>query len=290
MSIKTGAIMAERRNPVENEKNKVRSAGKVLTVLSVFKSDEPELTLPEIARRTALDRGTVFRIVHTLVDLGYLRASGDNKRFRLTLKCLELGYNALVGADLRDHVGPILRELVPDVSDAASYGVLDRDDVVYIVRIEGSLSMAGLDRRPGSRTKAYAAALGHAILAFLPREEQIARLNVSHRTRFSEKTLVDLEELLERLEVVKDQGYAVSDGENAFGLRTVAAPVFDTTGAPVGGVSLTVTSERMDINSFVELAVPVVQKVAEELSIAMKFSFGRFADGQFSVSHGPSRR
>ena len=282
--------MVARRNPTENEKNKVRSAGKVLSVLSVFEAGEPELTLPQIAARTGLDRGTVFRLVHTLVDLGYLRASADNKRFRLTLKCLRIGYNALVGADFRDHAGPILRELVPEIADAASYGVLDVDDVVYIVRIEGGLSMAGLDRRPGSRTKAYAAALGHVILAYLPREEQIERLNASHRTRFSERTLVDLDELLERLEQVRAQGYAVSDGENAFGLRTVAAPVLDATGAPVGGVSFTITSERMGIDEFVELAVPTAKRVAEELTEAVKFSFGRFADGQFSIANGGPHR
>jgi len=282
--------MGERRDPTKNEKNKVRSAGKVLAVLSVFHAEEPELSLPEIAARSGIDRGTTFRLVHTLVSLGFLRATHDNRRFRLTLKCLQIGYNALMGADLREHALPILREMVPKIADAASYGVLDRDDVVYIVRAESGLSLSGLDRRPGSRTKAYAAALGHAMLAFLPRQEQIDRLNASHRTKFSEKTLVGLEELLERLELVRSQGYAVSDGENAFGLRTVAAPVLDADGAPVGGVSLTVTSERMAIASFVEKARPAVLQAAGELSDAVKFSFGRLADGQFSASAPPSSR
>ncbi|MBE0531797.1 MAG: IclR family transcriptional regulator [Rhodospirillales bacterium] len=276
--------MVERRDPMENEKNKVRSAAKVLGVLSVFQADEPELSLPEIAARAGIDRGTAFRMVHTLVSLGFLRATNDNKRFRLTLKCLQIGYNALMGSDLREHAFPILRELVPEIADAASYGVLDRDDVVYIVRIESGLSLSGFDRRPGTRTKAYAAALGHAMLAFLPRQEQIDRLNASHRTKFSERTLVGLEELLKRMELVRSQGYAVSDGENAFGLRTVAAPVLDADGVPVGGISLTITSERMRMESFIERATPAVLTAAKELSDAVKFSFSRLADGQFSIS------
>lgn len=282
--------MVERRNPTANEKNKVRSAGKTLAVLSAFEAEEPELTLPEIARRTGFDRGAVFRLVHSLVELGYLRGSRDNKRFRLTLKCMQIGYNALAGAELRDHAGPILRDLVPDIADAASYGMLDVDDVVYVVRVESGLSLSGFDRRPGSRTKAYAAALGHAILAFLPRDEQIERLNASHRTRFSEKTLVELPELLDRFQQVRDLGYAVSDGENAFGLRTVAAPILDAEGVPVGGVSLTITSERMGIGDFVEKAVPEVLRAADEMSNAVKFSFGRVADGQASLSGVAARR
>ena len=282
--------MAERRNPTANEKNKVRSVGKALAVLSAFDADEPELTLPDIARRTGFDRGAVFRLVHSLVDLGYLRASRDSKRFRLALKCMQIGYNALVGADLRDHAAPILRDLVPDVADAASYGMLDLDDVVYVVRVESGFSLSGFDRRPGSRIKAYAAALGHAIMAFLPRDEQIERLNASHRTRFSEKTLVELPELLERFQQVREQGYAVSDGENAFGLRTVAAPVLYADGSPVGAVSLTIMSERMGIRDFVEKAMPEVLQAAAELSKAVNFSFERLADNHFFHSETHPRR
>ena len=272
------------------EKNKVRSAGKTLAVLSVFDAASPERTLPEIARLTGFDRGAVFRLVHSLVDLGYLRASPDNKRFRLTLKCMQIGYNALVSADLRDHAGPVLRDLVPGVADAASYGMLDQDDVVYVVRIESGFSLSGFDRRPGSRTKAYAAALGHAILAFLPRDEQIERLNASHRVQFSERTLVELPDLLDRFQQVREQGYAVSDGENAFGLRTVAAPVLDGDGSPIGGVSLTIVSGRMGIEEFVDKAVPEVMRAADELSKAARFSFGRLADAQNSLSGAAPRR
>ncbi len=278
--------MVERRDPTANTKNRVQSAAKVLAVLSAFQADEPELSLPEVAARAGIDRGTAFRLVHTLVSLGYLRATSDNKRFRLTLKCLQIGYNALIGADLRGHAAPLLREMVPDIADAASFGVLDHDDVVYIVRFENGsgLSLTGLDRRPGGRTKAYAAALGHAMLAFLPRQEQIDRLNASHRTKFSERTLVGLEELLDRLEHVRTDGYAISDGENAYGLRTVAAPVLDADDMPIGGVSLTITSERMGIDAFVERATPAVLRIARELSDAVRFSFGRLADGELTTT------
>jgi len=50
--------------------------------------------------------------------------------------------------------------------------------------------------------------------------------------KLSERTLIDLDELLDRLTQVRALGYATSDGENAYGLRTVAAPVLDTDGLP----------------------------------------------------------
>src|ERR1700759_4599223 len=56
----------------EAEKNVVQSAGKVFAVLRAFDVDHPELTISEVAGRTGLDRGTTFRLIHTLISLGYL--------------------------------------------------------------------------------------------------------------------------------------------------------------------------------------------------------------------------
>src|SRR4051812_805381 len=75
-------------------KSTVQSVVKAFGVIRAFDSTVPELTLSQIAARASLDRGTTFRLVNTLVDLGSLRAVVGSKRYRLTLKCLELGFSA----------------------------------------------------------------------------------------------------------------------------------------------------------------------------------------------------
>jgi IclR family pca regulon transcriptional regulator len=258
-------------------RNFVQSAAKVFAVLRAFDSNAPELTITEVAGRAGLDRGTAFRLIHTLRELGYLVAVPGSRRFRLALKCLELGYIALARGDLKTHARPLLKPLVPDIADAASLGMLDGPDVVYVERVQGDLARGDMDRRIGSRTGAYASALGHAILAYLPREEQIAVLHASERVKLSERTLVDLDALLERLAVVRERGYAVADRENAYGLRTVAAPVLDPEHTPVASVSLTVRAERLDLDTFLTAAVPETIRVSNELSRAIRLSFGAIA-------------
>jgi IclR family pca regulon transcriptional regulator len=259
-------------------KNFVNSIAKAFAVLRAFDATLPELTITEVAERAGLDRGTSFRLVHTLCQLGYLASVPRSRRFRLTLKCLEIGYTPLAQADLKLLARPLLRELVPEVADAASLGMLDDTDVVYIERVEGDLSRPNLNRRIGSRTGAYGAALGQAILAFLPPDEQQAILSRSNRVKLSEKTLTDIDALLRRLRHVRKQGYAVSDGENAYGLRTVAAPICDVDGAPVAGVSLTILAERTDLESFRKVAVPRLLVVAGELARAVQLTFGSIVE------------
>lgn len=258
----------------QNPKSTVQSVAKTFAVLRAFDATLPELTVSEIAARAELDRGTAFRFVNTLCMLGYLAPVPQSRRYRLTLKCLELGYTALARADLVTLARPRLREMVPSIADAASLGMLDGTDVVYIERVQGPMPQLNLDRRTGSRTGAYAAAIGHVLLAWLPEHRQRHILENSHRVKVSDRTLTRVDELMARLALVRLRGYAVSDGENAYGLRTVAAPVFDVDGTPMAGVSLTIHAGRQTMEEFAECATPEVRAIGEELSRAVRLSSG----------------
>ena len=99
--------------PPKNPKNYVASVGKAFAVLQSFSSEAYELTLSEIAARASLDRGTAFRLIQTLIDLGYLQSIPQSRRFRLGVACLDLGYTVLSGGTLRALAEPLLRDLVP---------------------------------------------------------------------------------------------------------------------------------------------------------------------------------
>lgn len=260
---------------MSDAKSVVQSAAKTFAVLRAFTFDHAELTISEVGQRAALDRGTAFRLINTLVALGYLAAVSGTRRFRLTLKCLDLGYSALALGGLRSMAASALHDMVPDLADAASMGVLEGPDVVYVARVQADMGRRDLDRRVGSRTGAYAAALGHVLLAWMPPEEARAVLATGDRIRLSERTLVDMDALMERLSAVRTQGYATADGENAYGLRTVAAPVLDATGQVRAGISLTIRNERQELDAFVAGALPVLARTAAELTAALhKIDFG----------------
>ena len=155
--------------PPKNPKNYVASVGKAFAVLQSFSSEAYELTLSEIAARANLDRGTAFRLIQTLIELGYLHGIPESRRFRLGVACLDLGYTVLSGGTLRALAEPLLRDLVPSVSDAASLGALDGGDVIYLARVGTGLDRHKMDRRPcsfasrgaGDLAKREAARSGH---------------------------------------------------------------------------------------------------------------------------------
>src|SRR5262247_714799 len=103
----------------ETSKSTVLSLAKGFRVLEAFDAREPVLTLSQIAVRAELDPGTTFRLVKTLVMLGYLQAA-DAKKYRLGPKVLDLGFNAFGRMDLHALARPILRSLIGQVNEAAS--------------------------------------------------------------------------------------------------------------------------------------------------------------------------
>jgi IclR family pca regulon transcriptional regulator len=189
----------------DGSKSTVQSLAKGFRILETFTAQEPELTMAEVARKAGMDNATAFRFLNTLVDIGYAERVPDTRKFRLALKVLDLGFNAIGRSDLRTRARPILRSLVGEINEAASIGVLDGPEVIYVERIQAGLTRLGVDIRIGSRVPAYSSAVGHAILAWLPRETQIAVLQSQTRKQLTETTQTDLDALLLRLKEVKQE-------------------------------------------------------------------------------------
>lgn len=255
-----------------NPKSVVLSLAKGFRVLEVFDAEERELTLSEIAARAALDAGTTFRLVRTLVMLGYLENAESSKRYRLGLKVLDLGFNAIARMDLHTASRPILRSLIGPLNEAASIAALDGADMVYIARIQAGLARLGVTQRIGSRVPAYCTAVGYAVLAHLPPEQRRQVLNLRERIKLTENTPVTIPEIEQRLEHVHRFGYALSDQDTVMGVRVLAAPILDPDGHPWGSVSTATPAYLCPLDEFVERSADRVLEAARNLGRVLRIS------------------
>lgn len=241
------------------------SLAKGFRVLEVFDANEPELTLSQIATRAELDPGTTFRLVKTLVMLGYLQPA-ESKKYRLSLKVLDLGFNALGRMDIHAVVRPILRSLVGPVNEAASVAAMDGSDLVYLERVQLPLGRLGITQRVGARVPAYCTAVGHAILAYLPMEERLQVLNARERKKLTPNTPVSIAEIESRLQKVRELGYALSDQDTVIGVRVIAAPIFDADNRPWAAISAAAPWMASSLQEFVEHTAPAVVNAAKNLT------------------------
>lgn len=256
------------------DRNVVQSLAKGFRVLAAFTAERPELGLAECARAAGLDNATAFRMLNTLVQLGYVARVGGTRKFRLTLKCLELGFSAIARSELRALARPLLRGLVGPAIEAASLAVPDfagpaGPEIVYVERVQAGLARLGVEVRIGSRVPVHSTAVGQAVLAFLPRPAQRATLAAAPRQARTAQTITDLDALLARLERVRAQGFALSDQENVPGLRVLAAAVLDADGVPVAALSAAAPAFALSLAEFEAATRDPVMAAAAELSRAL---------------------
>jgi IclR family pca regulon transcriptional regulator len=237
----------------EREPHHVQSLARGLAVIRAFDAQHPELTLSEVARICDLTRAAARRFLLTLADLGYVRT--DGRLFSLTPRVLELGYAFLSSLSLPEVAEPHLERLVAEVHESSSVSVLDGDDIVYVARVPTSRIMT-VAINVGTRFPAYATSMGRVLLAGLPDDAQKAYLERVRLTRLTNRTVPTVAALSAELIRVHTQGYAIVDQELEEGLRAIAAPIHDRTGAVVGAVNVSVQAARATIDAMRRKLLP----------------------------------
>jgi DNA-binding IclR family transcriptional regulator len=207
---------------------------RVFAILDCFSAEQPELTLAELATRTAIPKPTVHRLAKVLVDQRLLTRTDAG--FALGIRLFELG--ELVGErrDLRDAALPFLQELFELTHETIHLGVLDGNEVLYFVKIVGYKAFA-LPTRTGGRWPVHASALGKVLMAFGPANPRqlLASAALKPLTPY---TIMDPQRLLRELAIVRRVGTAIESQEAVLGNACVAAPIFDSAGHAVAAVSV----------------------------------------------------
>ncbi len=255
-----------------DKKNSVQSLAKAFRLLEAIAADDSELTLSEIAHAADLDPGTTHRMLNTLVDLGYV-ARLENKRFILTMKVLDLGFRAIGSRDLRSLARPMLRRLVGEVSEAASLGVLNGCDMLYVERVRAGLTRLGVDIRVGTLIPAAVSMIGWSMLAFLPDDAltQVLALQ-SRQTDFPDTS--PPADLHESLAVIRRDGFALSTSRVSTGLTVLAVPVRDRDGYPIAGLSVAAPRVRMSADELKSRALLPLRQTADSIARGLEASGG----------------
>jgi IclR family pca regulon transcriptional regulator len=243
----------------ERDAHFVQSLERGLAVIRAFDVQRPELTLSEVARHCDLTRAAARRFLLTLADLGYVRT--DGRLFRLTPRVLELGYAYLSSLSLPEVAAPHLERLVAEVHESSSMSVLDGDDIVYVARVPTARIMT-VAINVGTRFPAYATSMGRVLLAALAPADLATYLDRVHLERLAPRTITSAEALRAELERVRDQRYAIVDQELEAGLRSVAAPVRDRSGATVAAINVSVHATRTTMDGIRRKLVPPLRAAA----------------------------
>lgn len=235
--------------------------GKALDILDVFaRVTKPQLTLQDISVETQLNKNTVFRILYTLSEHGYI--TKENQAYRLGQKLADLGNTRLHRRDLLTEAGPYLDSLRDQFGETVNLGVMDGGSIRY-VDVRESRERFRLAERIGGSDPLHSTALGKAQLAFLPADEIRRLMKEWGMARYTEHTITTISALKAELERVRSAGYAVDHEESMLGAFCVAAPILDSNQAPVAAISIAGPNTRFGEDQLELVAGALLQAVSE---------------------------
>ncbi len=245
-----------------------KTLAKGLKVLSLFNEQTPVWTQTEVANILDINMTSTYRLINTLVKLGYLHKGKDSKKLRLGL-----GAMAMAATHQRAFDGHhMIKSLVDDfyekhnVTVDVALVVEGTLTVVYRREIEGTLTY----QLPAVSRALHTSALGKAYLSFLNAEgceKVIDQLSFEPRTK---KSITNRKQLLEELAAVRARGFAVSDEEFLPGLISLGAPLIGQEAAEaVGAISLDYSTIQQNIHQMTQNFSEPLMNLSRDLSAVM---------------------
>jgi len=240
---------------------------KGLSLLEELAQSAEGMTAVGLAESIGIHKTSVYRYLNTLLQAGYIQTNGDG-RYHLGNKILELGSQLLRRMPLRETAHPFLIELNDDTQMTVHLCVLDRQDVIYIDKIESHRTLPIMSRI-GSRAPAYCTGVGKALLSGLPTDQVVSLLREVTLERRTPNTTTDPIQLLEEIKLTAERGYAIDNGEHEEGIKCFAATIRGYGAETVGAISITGLKREFDDSAESEKMIAAVKKTVAEISQAL---------------------
>jgi DNA-binding IclR family transcriptional regulator len=246
----------------------------VVTALSILEllGASQELGVTELARKLGIGKSSVHRLLHTLAHKGYVEKNPQTDRYRLTYQLFAVATAAAGRYGLKEVAAPVMERLAAEAGESVNLGVLEADRVLNIHKVQGSHPIRLHIDAPGG-VAAYATGLGKVMLAGLASGELERRLGGARLARLTPTTITTRRALLAELRRVRTEGCAIDNEECSAGVRAVAAPVCDRSGAVVAAVSVAGPTHRLSDARLKALA-PAVRAAAAEISGRLGYASG----------------
>jgi IclR family transcriptional regulator, pca regulon regulatory protein len=236
-----------------------------LAILDCFCAERPQMGIAALADQLDMTRSTTHRYAATLVALGYLEQD-HARQYRLAPRVADLGLALLDSMTLRRDAHESLLWLRGQTGRTVSMAILDRGHIRYIERLRGwRQGQHGADLHLGlaARQPIHCTAMGKVLLAYLPEPRQEALISELELFKQGPNAITSKKELRTELGRIRRAGIAVSDEEQAPGLRAIAAPVLDEQGLALAAVAVATPSEALSRKELVTRIGPLVETAAE---------------------------
>jgi IclR family KDG regulon transcriptional repressor len=242
------------------EQNPVKTIQKTFKVLEILSEKQPAKP-SELLQESRLQRSNLYRILGTLIDLGYVEKDSDS-RYCLSFKMFKIG-NTVRGMNRLCRVAqPYMAPLAEMSEETINLAILYDHRVLYIDKIE-SKHYLRLDQPIGKTDPLHCTALGKILLSGLDDLELEVFLRSKNLIPYTRNTITDPEVLKGVIRNVKRQGYAIDTEELSYGIHCIASRICDHSNRVIAAISISGPAVRLTKEKMEELRIPLMTNAAQ---------------------------
>ena len=240
----TVSVISDNSDADGSPRPQVPAADHTLRILRHLARRAAPIAASALARDLGIPRSTVYHLLSTLEEHGFVVHLPQERRWGLGTSAFELAGGYSRQEPLARLGRPVIAALADRLGESAHLAVMSGRDVLYIVE-ERAVRRPALVTEVGVRLPAHLTATGRAMLAALPRSQ--VRALYPDASAFTDRTghgPTSPSQLREVLRAARAAGAATEDGEVTAGFRSVAVAVRDHAGWPAAAVAVTWEGER----------------------------------------------
>ena len=244
---------------MKRDSNKSSTVLKAFHVLEAVSAQRTPASAAELARELDMDRVTVYRMLRTIADAGYLVMDPATKRFSLSARILTLAAPLLESDDHGRQVDALLERVAQRTGETCHYSELSGSETLLTRRAKGQ-QLVAVDFQIGKRCELHATSVGKAILAFQEADfiEDYMKLDL---VSYTPHTIAAPEGLRKELQSVRDTRIGFDYEELSEGMNCVAVPVPSMMGKVEAGISISGPAFRLTKPRLQELADIMLSEV-----------------------------
>ena len=204
---------------------KVRAVGRGLDILAAL-NKEPNASISQISELTGIHRTTVYRILETLEDLGYIRRALGDDSYRLTQKLRDLSRSVEDDAGIIDMAAPFISKVTDEIMWPSSIATAYRHQMIIRETTHGRSPLFVHAVHIGTSSPVLTTAMGRAYLAFCSEDEREHAIEEITHSLHPECRLASDKDYVKRLvNITRERGYGLSFGESEKRLGSIALPI-----------------------------------------------------------------
>lgn len=241
----------------------IQSVAKAMKLLDLLAESAGPMSLAEISTLTGWPKSTVHGLLSTMRETSVVAQDAEG-RYMLGIRLFEYGCTLSSSWTIIETAKPFIQHVSYQTGEAVFLSILDRGEVITLDRAENRIGLP-MSAEMGCRLPVHCTSQGKLFLSYMPEQERQSLLSRTELCAYTNHTITTQNALEKEFKKIREQGYAVENGEYKVGLRSVAAPIFDDYGQVRYAIGIIGMFRQLETERF-ERAIQVVRETAEKIS------------------------